>query len=108
MKITAYSQPLRPSFKHYFNNSELNEKQRAEFKDFNANYEFDKKFESLKRDTIIIREQNADLAKQNRKIIEQNIQLKQALFQIATAMNLEFKNPQAAKEAKFASYRVRD
>ena len=107
MKITAYSQPLRPSFKAQFDYSGLNENQCRELRDFIINSDT-VKLKSLKKDTIILKEQNANLAKQNEKIILQNIQLKQALFQIATAMNLEFQNPEAAKEAKFASYRVRD
>lgn len=110
MKITAYSQPLRLSFKAQFSGTGLDFNQLEEFNEFcseSQSLDF-LKLASLKKDTIILKEQNANLAKQNEKIIEQNIQLKQALFQIATAMNLEFLNPEAAKEAKFASYRVRD
>ena len=102
-----YGTSLRPSFKAQFDYSGLNDHQQQEFRDFIINSDT-VKLKSLKKDTIILKEQNADLAKQNQKIIEQNIQLKHALFQIATAMNLEFQNPEAAKEAKFASYRVRD
>ena len=71
MKITAYSQPLRPSFKAQFDYSGLNEHQQRELRDFIINSDT-VKLKSLKKDTIILKEQNADLAKQNQKIIEQN------------------------------------
>ena len=107
MRITAYSQPLRPAFKSQIDENSLNEYQKHEFRNFKLSNDTEK-LEALKKDTLILKAKNDDLAKQNEKIILQNIQLKHALFQIATAMNLEFQNPEAAKEAKFASYRVRD
>lgn len=110
MRITAYSQPLRSSFKPQFAGAVLDSNQLEEFDEFcseSQSLDF-LKLASLKKDTLILKAKSDDLAKQNEKIIEQNEKIKKALFQIAKAMNLEFQNPEAAKEAKFASYRVRD